>query len=240
MREVYDRLDGLKGSLFVTSPEVYRGSATVSPDAPTGEPWPEVDDYLMWHLRGTDAEKVLTEARGALTAFSRRYNELWSGTRKALEEETGLPLLDQGGPERACLYATAVDLVYKEAFRRAEGGTPRAPGDVRWMSGSDERPSALSAEIPEAGDRLQVAFGGTEEHGTMKRVLESWLTGPHEPVVDEAREISSLYHDLLYLVPVVEDELGRARPEDIGKGLCPDCPYPEVLLDRDGRPDARS
>ena len=234
--EIEKRLSGVRNSLSLNIPDEYTGFVAPTPEGPAGIYWPEVDEYLLWHLKGTDAETVLTEARGALTAYSRRYNELWAEIRHTLGEETGLPVLDQDNPKGPCLYATAVDLVYQEVFRRARGGASLTPGKNRWVSGRDDKPSALSVQLPEASDRTQVAFGGLPDHENVQRVLESWLVEPPGPVIDECRELAALYHDLLYLGPIVEDALGRVRQEDIGRGLCPDCPYPEVLLEQDDSP----
>ena len=185
-------------------------------------------DVLVWHLRGSSAEPAIQEAQQAITDYDERCWGLWSDVSFEIESESALPVVSSrdrtDGEDTAQIFDTLVDLTYKVLLRRSPEGDRKPDNWPRWGKGGAS-PSILTA------GHVEVAVGDSEEHTAVQRAVAEFLSNKFEEYRRRARELTRLYHDLQYVQAIVEEALRQVTDEEIRKGICPECPYPEACAE---------
>ncbi len=179
-------------------------------------------------MRGTAAEDAVQEARNAVRDYRVRCLTLWQEIRDGLESECGLatypyPERDQRtkGPHLTHLL---VHLLYKGLWC---GTLPPHPPFAEWLKWGrpENKPANLIAQT------MTVAVGSETDHQRIKRKTEEFLDRNLEDLRGRATGLTRLHQDLQYLRHIVRETLGNVVPEDVRRGICPACPYPEMEED---------
>lgn len=193
-----------------------------------------IQDETLSHLRGTKAEQVIEEAKNANRDYLRRESEAWQGLRLALEAACRLPERDGDilqDPEPHLLPALTRRLhtdFLVEAFR----ATPPPLSWLRWDLDPKE-PRVLRLQ----GERIGI--GNTEDQEGIKEGLTNFLANGFPEHQRRFQEVERLRQDMALIQGIVSIALGEVTEDDIGRGICPACPYPEATLDLNPGPRAK-
>ena len=189
-----------------------------------------VPSPLGWHLRGTPAGDTIREACGAVDEYYDRCQGLWNAIAEALESGSGLlvrPLAEReesgDGPQ---IFDTMVDLIYAALYRDSRWG--RHDDWPRW-SAADDSPILRA-------NRQHVADGEPSDHQAVQEAVAQFLSHNLEDYRRRAAELQRLHRDLGYLTEVVAGTLKSLTDEEVRAGICPDCPFPEIVFDEDHHP----
>lgn len=230
LTEVMDRR-GVTPTLRLAEPKenAYGGlnaDQALSESAPTlaeqHDPLP-LHETLIWHLSGTGASDIIEEARVAVREYDLACLSLWLGISNSLKNLCELPVrvynASRDRTQRPCLYHVLVDLAYKEVL--GVKTLSRSPVS-RWRSDSTD-PTLL---INDAGE---LAHCGIELHAKIKEGVTSFLFSELAAYQSKGQELLRLHGDLRYLEAILADALSSVSDQDVRKGICPSCPYPENL-----------
>lgn len=190
-----------------------------------------LSEEIAGHLKGTKAKEVLDAAVQEVTPYNRRRLALWQSIRTSLEKECGLPVRFLpfpflGAAAPPCLHANLVDTVYQMLFEFAAGAKGLQPDQSWWL------PIATPHGPPYLAFRLAAAAIGIPFDSTLVPQIQDGVArcvkdifAQHE---SEARELERLRHDRLrHLVGVVAEAFQGIQEEEVRRGVCPACPYPE-------------
>jgi hypothetical protein len=189
------------------------------------EPLPASEEAL-WHLRGTRAEKVIREAREAARDYLGRESEVWQDLRSALEEACKLPESEGAigdDPEPHLLPAL------KRRLRNAffEGGFLSElppPSWLQWeLAPDDPRVLRLQGE--------PVGVGRAEDHQRCREGVKAFLANNFRKHQRRFLEVWQLRKDMMLVGGIVAKAVGGVTEDDIRRGICPACPYPEASLE---------
>ena len=89
--------------------------------------------------------------------------------------------------------------------------------------------------------RLQgerVAIGSADDHQRIKEGVRSFLADGFKDHQKRFSEIERLRHDMMLMQGVVGKSLEAITADEIRRGICPACPYPEASLEPDTDPNA--
>lgn len=220
--------------ISVPEPEgLVRGGLTVSDalDADSGNilrgrPGVALNESLVWHLKGTEAEKTIQKVEMAIVEYKMRCLTFWQRIRGDLETETGYPVASpmvgdaiQGGQ----LYPDLVDDVYLKLCAlgaRNETLQPSWPMLQVRPESSDEVELANSAvaRVPEDPEKVPV-------------IILNSVQSRADDYLAQAKSLAATYGDLQYVLPYAQKQLGEVGPDQVEMGICPECPYPEAALD---------
>ena len=188
---------------------------------------PLLEENLLWHLRGTEANRTVHEVRQALRHYDQRCLSLWLDIRRGLEGACELAvystLSPKAGERDRGIYYLLVDRVYRDIFDappHSEG-----PPDYReeWSYESESSTHRLHGET--------VTIGGEEVGQVVQQGTEEYLKQNFPIIHRRAIDLTHQYRDLEYLSRIVSDALEKIDPEEISCGICPGCPYPEASQD---------
>ena len=178
---------------------------------------------IGWHLRGTPAGDTVSEAYGAIDEFYERCQTLWKDLAEALESSSGLPVRpiverEESGDEVQILDAL-VDLIYTVLYR-----------DPRW-SPPDDWPKWSAADSPTLrANHQHVADGEPSDHQAVREAVAQLVSRNFEDYRRRAVELQRLHRDQGYLTEVVAGTLKSVTDEDVRAGICPECPFPEIVF----------
>ncbi|MEE9199586.1 MAG: hypothetical protein V3U26_07315 [Dehalococcoidia bacterium] len=181
-----------------------------------------VGEVLLWHLKGTGAERTLEEAQKAIRDYDQRCLALWRDIGSALMEACSLPARayrsrPDWGDREPHIPHELVDLVYHDAF----DATPSYQLEPQnWRPAPDDPPVLM------AGSRTAVV--GETAHDAVRQGVALFLTRTFGECQRRATELTRLHHDLQYVTVIVQEALQRTTPEEVRRGICPVCPYPEA------------
>lgn len=184
-----------------------------------------LDESLVWHLKGTSAEKTVKGCQNAINDYDKECRGLWDDIASRLEGECGLPLKlvrdwdpDDRSPR---IFDKLVDRVWGIMFSAPVGSTSAPSNRFRW--------NVDQSDLLLAGHEW-AALGTPEDHERVKKGLDSfWATHLAEYHL-RVRELRMLGHDLGFISKILEKALRDIRDEEVQDGVCPECPYPERLL----------
>ena len=74
-----------------------------------------------------------------------------------------------------------------------------------------------------------MAVGNAEEQKRVRKAVEDFSQQVFDAHARRARDLARSYDDLSFLQGVLDEALGAVSEEDVRRGMCPSCPYPEVL-----------
>ena len=198
--------------------EVRRQEAIVDPLS--------IQEESRWHLKGTKAERVFEEATNANRDYLRRESEAWQGLRLALEQACDLPERDgeiRRDPEPHLLPALKRRL--RDAFFNKELlAEPPPPSWLVW----DLEPHEL--EIL----RLQgepIGIGSPEDHQRIKEGVTAFLGTAFQVHQRRFAEVERLRQDMELIDEILDKEVQAITKDDVRRGICPTCPYPEANLE---------
>ena len=183
------------------------------------------------HLKGTKAKDVLDAALQEITPYYRRCLGLWRSIRTSLAHECDLPVRwlpwpFQGPLASPFLHALLVDTVYLMLFEFTHGARGLQPDQSWWSQSASPdglptllfRQSAAAIGIPADSSLVQHT-----QDGVARCVKDTFAK--HE---GEARELERLHHPLVYIAGTVQDQFQNLQAEEVRRGICPVCPYPEA------------
>lgn len=179
---------------------------------------------LAWHVKGTEAARLIAELRSAVRTYDWDCLSLWRACRDILVEPASpsappwpITATPEAGPVSGpCHFHTAfVDLLYRMLL----GGLP--PPD----------------EVEPAGGRLMVggvvmALGDPQDHPRFEAKGRHAVQRCTQSLGSRAHELEGLYGDLRHVEAILRDALDNLELADLQQRICPECPYPE------GREDA--
>ena len=185
-----------------------------------------VQEESRWHLRGTKAERVIEEAINADRDYLRRESEVWQGLRLALEEACHIPERDgviRQDPKPHLLPALKRRL--RDAF--FYGGFLAEPPPPSWLQWDLEphEPQIL---------RLQgepVGIGSPEDHQRIKEGVTAFLASAFQVHQRRFSEVERLRQDIELIDGILDKEVQAISEDDVRRGICPTCPYPEASLE---------
>ena len=192
-----------------------------------------IQDETRWHLRGTDAEQVIGEATNANRDYLRRESEAWQALRLALEGACQLPERDEEvrqNPEPHLLPALKRRL-WNAFFEGSFLAEPPLPSWLEWD---------LEPHEPEVL-RLQgepIGIGSTEHHQRIKEGLTAFLATAFQAHQRRFSELERLRQDIGLIDGILEKTVKAITEDDIRRGICPTCPYPEANLEPNAGPSA--
>lgn len=205
---------------------------------PSGQEPLENRESLIWHLKGTEEASLIKEVSEAAEDYDRRCLALWQDIRRPLEEATGLSVRSGPQGEEPALYRSLVDMLYRIALdpeRRGKG--LKVILDWYFLG---EGPSALSAvarygsEEPfTLAERVQVAYVDKTSRGLVQRAVDDYLKANLADLTGRAEELTLMYHDMVYVFRALREAIKDVSREKVREGICPQCPYPEVLVRTD-------
>ena len=185
-----------------------------------------IQEASRWHLSGTKAERVIEEATNGNRDYLRRESEAWQDLRLALEEACHLSERDveiRQDPEPHLLPALKRRL--RDAFFEGEFlAKPPPPSWLQWD---------LEPEEPEIL-RLQgepIGIGSPEDHQRIKEGVTAFITTAFQVHQRRFSEVERLRQDMGLMDGILEKEVQAIRENDVRRGICPTCPYPEASLE---------
>ncbi len=185
-----------------------------------------IQDETRWHLRGTDAEQVIGEATNANRDYLRRESEAWQGLRLALDGACHLPERDgeiRQDPEPHLLPALKRRL-RNAFFDGAFLAEPPPPSWLEWDLGPDQ-PQVLGLQ----GERIGI--GSTEDHQRIKEGVTAFLGSAFRDHQRRFSEVERLRQDMELIDGILDEKLQAITEDDVRRGICPSCPYPEASLE---------
>jgi len=193
-----------------------------------------IRDESRWHLKGTKAEQIIEEATDADRDYLRRESEAWQDLRLALEGACQLPERDgeiRQDPEPHLLPALTARL--REAFFSAAflAESP-SPDWLQWDLAPDE-PAVLRLQ----GERIGI--GNTEDHQRIKQGVTAFLATAFQKHQRSFTEVERLRQDMGLIDGIFGKAVEAITEDDIRRGICPACPYPEAGLELDAGPSPR-
>lgn len=183
-------------------------------------------DESRWHLKGTRAEQVIEEATNANRDYLQRESEEWQVLRVALECVCHLPERDGGigeDPDPHLLPALGRqlrDAFFAPAFR----AEPPPPTWLTWDTNPDAPEILRLASEP-------VGIGSPEDHQRIKEGLTLFLATAFQEHQRRFIEVERLRLDMGLIDGILNEELQAITGDDIRRGICPSCPYPEATLE---------
>jgi hypothetical protein len=192
-----------------------------------------VSEESLWHLRGTRAEQVIREARGAVRDFLGRESEAWQALRLALEEACKMPEREGAigeDPESHVLPALKRRL-RNAFFEGAFLAEPPPPSWLQWEPAPDD-PRVLRLQ----GDA--VGIGSAEDHQRCKEGVTTFLANSFRQHQRRFLEVEQLRRDMMLMQGIVGKAVGAVSEDDIRRGICPACPYPEASPELNAIPSA--
>ena len=185
-----------------------------------------LQEPLVWHLEGTEAAQMVQESKQAIRSYSQRCLKLWQEIRKELEDRCGLSVQPHRGHhdgEEPAIFHSLIDVVYVHLLSVACDQGKLVNDFPRWDV-LEHNPQFLRANGKE------VAFGQPEDHLRVKQGVELLLGNESQNHTQSLSELNRLFHDLEYVKLIAEAALTSVTEEEINRGVCPACPYPEIPL----------
>lgn len=181
-----------------------------------------MSETLEWHLRGTEAERVVLDGRQAINDYDERCLSLWEDISSGLEDSCSLPVYNfykgDDMPDRPYVLHNLVDSLYHALWPALP---PSELPDLQWqISRADTAVYMALAAM--------AAVGSTSEHDAVRKGTEKFLAVSWEGLQSRAGELSRLYTDLGYLKEVISSTFGEVAEEVVRRAICPVCPYPEA------------
>jgi len=207
-------------------PEEALGEGAASDLEAKRDPLP-LTESLIWHLKGMEAERMVEDVKRGIRAYDRRCLQLWLDIRSGLEEACKLPVRlwrrAEAVKQPPGLLVGLVDVIYRQLF--APGGwIMRPPSEwPAWVSPEND-PEILQL----SGQAYSLASGSPEALERVKQGVKAFVDGNLTRLRHVAAELAHLYHDLQYVKPIVEGALSSVTEEEVRRGICPACPYPEA------------
>jgi len=185
-----------------------------------------IQDNSRWHLRGTKAEQVIEEATKGNRDYLRRESEAWQSLRLALEGACHLPERDgeiRQDPEPHLLPAL------KRRLRNAffDGAFLVESPSSSWLEWDLEpaEPQVLRLRGEPIG------IGSPEDHQQIKEGVAAFLDPAFQKHQMRFSEVERLRQDMELIDAILDKEVQAIGEDDIGRGICPRCPYPEASLE---------
>ncbi len=185
-----------------------------------------IQEESRWHLRGIKAEGVIEEATTANRDYLKRESEAWQSLRLVLEEACHLKEGDgsiRQDPKPHLLPALKRRL--RDAFFSGEFlAEPPPPNWLVWDLEPHE-PKIL---------RLQgepIGIGSPEDHQQIKEGVAAFLDPAFQKHQMRFSEMERLRQDIELIDAILDKEVQAIGEDDIGRGICPRCPYPEASLE---------
>jgi len=176
---------------------------------------------MTWHLKGTTAEGLIQEVRKAVRDYDEQCLTLWRDLKTDLYETSGIPVRpfpDPNGEDKGpCFIHELVDRAYQGLLGRSSRLSQYPP------PGWKGEGSQLWA------GSLLVAIGEPGQHEVLRQGASNFLNEKLEEYRQQADALVRLHHDLQYVEDIVREALDKVTEQDVRRGICPECPYPEVL-----------
>jgi len=181
----------------------------------------ELSPVLAWHWRGTPAERLVEDVERQVQTYARERRALWGALRSSFEETAGFPVLAfpavTAPGQQASYVEELMDALCRECL-----------GEANLLR--QHPPSQWKAQGWQLHAGVVVAIGDPARHGTLREGAERFLRERLGEFKGRAAALVNLHHDLLYVDEVVQEALAAVTDEDIQRGICPECPYPEGVV----------
>ena len=183
-----------------------------------------VPSPIGWHLRGTPTGDTVSEANIAVDEYYDSCQTLWNDLAETLESSSGLsmrPIVEREVSDDAPrIFDALVDLIYTVLYR-----DPRwsPPGDWPRWSAADDSPILRA-------NHQHVADGEPSDHQAVREAVAQFLSHSLEDYRRRAAELQRLHRDLGYLTEVVAGTLKSVTDARVRAGICPECPFPEIVF----------
>jgi len=192
-----------------------------------------IQDKTRWHLRGTKAEQVIEEATNANRDYLKLESEAWQGLRLALEGACHLPEGDgeigqDPKPHLLPALTRRLQAAFSDTAFRAE---PPPPSWLRWDLDPDE-PEVLRLQ----GERIGI--GSTADHQRIMEGVAAFLATAYREHQRRFSEVERLRQDMGLIDGILDKKLRAITEDDVRRGICPSCPYPEASLEPNSGPSA--
>ena len=185
-----------------------------------------VQEESRWHLRGTKAERVIEEATNANLDYLKRESEAWQSLRLVLEEACHLKEGDgsiRQDPKPHLLPALKRRL--RDAFFDGEFlAEPPPPNWLVWDLEPHE-PQVLRLRGEPIGS------GSPEDHQQIKEGVAAFLDPAFQKHQMRFSEVERLRQDMELIDGILDKEVQAISGDDVRRGICPRCPYPEASLE---------
>lgn len=189
-----------------------------------------ISESLTWHLKDVENAEVLAQTQIAVDDMLGRCNILWLGIAEELVNGVDIGLISvedwNEDNQEPYLFDTLVDRLYRLQFSHSRTHESRFDG-LRWTYREEQRILLEHHTFAATGDKQIVE--------RVMAVTDTFVNQSFDEYSVRAFELERLYHDLQYLEPIIEESLSRVDESLVRQGICPMCPYPEVLLDSPGR-----
>lgn len=184
----------------------------------------------IWHLRGTEAEQTIKEAKSAVSNYLERELRAWQGLQQTLEASCQLQEHSEECEDTTSfLFPDPKRLLRNIFFDEAFLLDPPPQSWLQW----DVDPSEVNV-LRLNGSRA--AVGSPDDHRLVKDGLSSFLLNDFKERQSHFLEIERLRHDMMLLQGIVSRSLAAVPEDTIRRGICPGCPYPEATLDIEPAP----
>ena len=188
-----------------------------------------VPSPIGWHLRGTQTGNTISESYGAIDEYYDRCQTLWNDLAETLESSSGLsvrPIAEREVSRHAPrIFDALVDLIYTVLYR-----------DLRWSPPDDWPQWSAADDSPILrANHQHVADGEPSDHQAVQEAVAHFLSHNFEDYRRRAVELQRLHRDLGYLTEVVAGTLKSVTDEEVRAGICPECPFPEIVFDESPR-----
>lgn len=221
LRDVVGRVASGNLGQFVSLGEMDIGPGTGAQgarDALARDPFP-ISEEMKWHLRGTHAEPVITDATKSRNAFLEREIKAWDDLQGALDQACGLPVREQPPTDgTSCLLQALVHRMRNACV--ADNLRGRAP-TLDWNTHKDD-PRGLRL------NNEPVAVCGPDEREGVEQGVAAFVATKFPSFQRTFAELERLRRDMGFLKEIVRTEVAKVDEPLIRQGICPSCPYPEA------------
>lgn len=163
----------------------------------------------------------------ALGDHEKRCRALWLNFASRLEDDAEIRLIrieewqkEQTEGMQPALFDSLVDVIYKRALDKNDEYGSRQTKEINWRSDPDSK--VLRA------NGIRAAVGDSSVHENVQRAVNLLEDGSTKELDSEAFQVRLLYEDLEYLKRVILQDMAEISEDELKKGICPRCPYPEV------------
>ncbi len=184
-----------------------------------------VPDPVIWHLKATRAEKAIQELRVAAQDYLEREANAWRDLRLDLENSCGLTEKDSPvARDRKPHILPALRNKIHSWFLQAKFKKNPPPSSLLEWDIQPDQPLVL---------RLlndPVAIGSPEEHRRVKMAIAEFLNKTFTDYQRRFTELEHLGQELNILKGIVDRTVAGVPQNEIRRGICPSCSYPEATL----------
>lgn len=206
------------------------GELPMRPLTPGDVTLSRLSDEFMWHIKGTDTERILLQAKGAIGKYVEQWDVFWKDLYEDTSRYCGYSISEPKGRNQyghSCYVFLALPAKLRSTFFDPDG--ENAPEVATWfevMPGEVVVGEPMSNYLTAKSER--VAVGDRAALEQIAKGFERLVADKYHEYQRRAVDLERHRKDLGYVDAIIEKKLNTLRQVELANGVCPSCPYPEA------------